>query len=69
MRVIPKERTIRLLMDWPIEGLYMKGWIIQKDSRAAAALVAAGCAEYVLPGTSPHPDQLQWAREIQGHVS
>jgi len=55
--------TIRLLMDWPIHGLCMRGWIVQKDARTAALLVKTGLAEYVLPGTPPHPDQAQWAQE------
>lgn len=55
------EPTIRLLMDWPIKGLHMRGWIVQKDVRTAAALVRVGLAEYVLPGTPPHPDQSLWA--------
>src|SRR5688500_15815661 len=60
-----RERTIRLLMDWPIEGMRMKGWIVQKDIRAAALLVKAGYAEYVPDGTAPHPEQLDWARDIR----
>ena len=65
MRAMAPERTIRLLMDWPIQGLHMKGWIVSKDARAAQALVLAGCAEYVMPGTLPPPDQLEWARGIK----
>lgn len=58
------DRTIRLLIDWPIQGLKMKGWIVHKDARAAARLVAAGFAEYVLYGTTPPADQLNWARSL-----
>lgn len=58
------ERTIRLLMDWPIQGIVMKGWIVQKDSSAAALLVSKGYAEYVLHGTTPPPSQLEWARSL-----
>lgn len=58
------ERTIRLLMDWPIQGLRMKGWIVQKEAQAAARLVSTGYAEYVLAGTSPPPDQMEWTRSI-----
>lgn len=58
------ERTIRLLMDWPIQGLVMKGWIVRKESHAAALLVRAGYAEYVLDGTSPPPAQMEWTRSI-----
>lgn len=43
----------------------MNRWIVQKDTRAAAALVAGGYAEYVLDGTLPPPDQLEWARAIE----
>jgi hypothetical protein len=57
-------RTIRLLIDWPINGLRMKRWIVEKDDRIAAALVRQGFAEYVLDGTLPPPDQLEWARSI-----
>lgn len=58
------ERTIRLLMDWPIQGLRMKGWIVQKEAGAAALLVATGYAEYVLDGTTPPPDQMEWTQSI-----
>jgi hypothetical protein len=43
----------------------MKGWIVHKDARAAAVLVAGGYAQYVLDGTPPPPDQLEWARAIE----
>lgn len=66
MRAIPTERTIRLLIDWPIQGLHMRGWIVQKDARTAATLVAGGFAEYVLPGTRPPASQMEWARSIKG---
>lgn len=59
-----EDRTIRLLIDWPIQGLRMKGWIVQKDARAAARLVAQGFAEYVRFGTSPPPSQMEWARSL-----
>lgn len=59
-----EDRTIRLLIDWPIQGLWMKGWIVQKDARAAARLVALGFAEYVRFGTTPPASQLEWARSI-----
>lgn len=59
------ERTIRLLIDWRIEGLWMKGWIVQKTAREAAALVAGGYAEYVAPGTPPPPSQMEWARALE----
>lgn len=59
-----QERTIRLLMDWRIQGLWMKGWIVRKDPDAAALLVATGYAEYVLDGTPPPPDQLEWAGSL-----
>ena len=62
------DRTIRLLIDWPIQGLRMKGWIVQKDARAAAGLVGAGFAEYVLYGTTPPASQLEWARSL-AHAS
>lgn len=65
MRTLPRERTLRLLMDWPINGMRMKGWIVQKDEREARALVLSGCAEYVPTGTPPHPDQLEWARALE----
>jgi len=58
-------RTIRLLIDWRVQGLWMKGWIVHKDARAAAVLVAGGYAQYVLDGTPPPPDQLEWARAIE----
>jgi hypothetical protein len=57
-------RTIRLLIDWRIQGLWMKGWIVQKEDRVAALLVRQGFAKYVLDGTLPPPDQLEWARSI-----
>lgn len=58
------DRTIRLLIEWPIQGLKMKGWIVQKDARVAAGLVAKGFAEYVLYGTTPPLEQLNWARSL-----
>jgi hypothetical protein len=57
-------RTIRLLIDWPINGLRMKRWIIEKEDRTAAMLVRKGFAEYVRFGTPPPPDQLEWARAL-----
>jgi hypothetical protein len=57
-------RTIRLLIEWRINGLWMKHWIVQKEAHAAALLVAQGHAEYVLDGTPPPPDQLEWARAL-----
>lgn len=58
------DRTLRLLIDWPIQGLRMRGWIVHKEARAAALLVAAGFAEYVLYGTTPPASQLEWARSL-----
>jgi hypothetical protein len=42
----------------------MYGWIVQKDRKSAAALVKSGLAEYVLPGTKPHPEQMRWRRSL-----
>jgi len=65
MRAIPVERTLRLLIDWPINGMRMMHWIVEKDPRTAAALVATGWAEYVPRGTPPPPDQLEWGLALQ----
>jgi hypothetical protein len=51
-------------MERRIDGLWMKNWIVQKDAHTAALLVAKGFAEYVLDGTPPPPDQLDWARSL-----
>jgi hypothetical protein len=57
-------RTIRLLIDRKIQGIKMTRWIVEKEDRVAAELVRKGFAEYVLAGTLPPPDQLEWARSI-----
>ena len=57
-------RTIRLLIDWKIDGLWMHRWIVQKEPAAAALLVAKGFAEYVPDGTPPPPSQIEWARSL-----
>lgn len=58
------DRTLRLLIDWPIDGVHLRGWIVRRDVRSAALLVARGFAEYVLDGTSPPPSQMEWARSL-----
>lgn len=62
------ERTIRLLLDFPVEGLHMKGWIVSKTAREAAVLVQGGFAEYVPLGTQPPPSQMEWGLAMERAV-
>jgi hypothetical protein len=51
-------------MDFPVEGLIMRGWIVEKEPAEALALIRAGLAEVVAPGSPPHPAQMAWWKGV-----